>query len=408
MVTEDEAVAKMGELTPKERVFRALTGQRSDALPAAPAYLSLFLADFEQAYYVEQYRRRLRGRSRCPVNHEEDTLFRAQAIYQSYGIFKVRPDWMEIHCGASQAWAERTEIVVQDGVLHYADRESGARVPMDQVPMPRGDSCLTPINESLTDLWDTSAQLRDRDDVDALLPIVALEDLLARGDFDLPRQVAADYGDEYFITTILDTPFSDAYDLLGFQGLMLIQYDRPALLHYLLQRKLAQTQEVMGAWGAAGVHGVYVEEVFTGADLISPRSYDEFVFAYNQPYFRHMRGLGLLPIHYVCGDTIPRLERIVQYDVAAVAVEETKKNFRIEIEEVVQRVDGRAAVFGNIDAVRFGLNASLEEMAAEVKRQAQIGTKARGFVVSTGSPFPLDTNPRLIDTLVATAHSVAC
>ena len=406
MVTKDNAVTRMGELTSKERMFRALSGQRSDALPAAPAYLSLFLADFERAYYVEQYRHRLRGRSRYPVDHEEDTLFRACAIYQSYGVFKVRPDWIEVHCGASRAWAERTEIVVYDGVLHYEDRESGARIPMHQAPIPRGDARPTPTNASFTDLWDTSGQLRHRDDVDAFLPILAAEELLARGDFDLPRQVVADYGDEYFLTTILDTPFSDAYDLLGFQGLMLIQYDRPALLHYLLQRKLAQMQEVMGAWAAVGVHGVYVEEVFTGADLISPRSYDEFVFAYNQPYFRHMRGLGLLPIHYVCGDTIPRLERIVQYDVAAVAVEESKKSFRIEIEEVVERVDGRAAVFGNIDAVQFGLHASLEEMTAEVKRQAQIGARARGFVVSTGSPFPLDTNPRLIDTLVATAHSV--
>jgi len=71
-----------------------------------------------------------------------------------------------------------------------------------------------------------------------------------------------------------------------------------------------------------GVHGIYAEEVFTGADLISPRSYDAFVFAYDQPYFQFMRSLGLLPIHYVCGDSLPRLERIMQYDIAAVAVEE--------------------------------------------------------------------------------------
>jgi uroporphyrinogen-III decarboxylase len=217
--------------------------------------------------------------------------------------------------------------------------------------------------------------------------------------------VAADCGDQYFISTILDTPFSDAYDLLGFQGLMLIQHDRPDLFHHLLQRKLAQTQEVMGAWAAAGVHGVYVEEVFTGADMISTHNYDKFVFAYNQPYFQRMRALGLLPIHYVCGDVIPRLERMVEYDIAAVAVEESKKNFHIAIAEVIERVAGRAAVFGNIDAVRFGIHATAEEMSAEVERQAGIGEKALGFIVSTGSPFPLDTNPRLIDTLVAAAHS---
>jgi uroporphyrinogen-III decarboxylase len=162
----------------------------------------------------------------------------------------------------------------------------------------------------------------------------------------------------------------------------------------------------MGAWADVGVHGVYVEEVFTGADMISARSYDEFVFAYNQPYFEQLRALGLLPIHYVCGDVVPRLDRMVELDVAAVAVEESKKSFSIEIEQVVDRVQGRVAVLGNIDTIRFGLHGTMDEIAAEVRRQTQIGSRARGFLVSTGSPFPLDTNPRLLDTLVATAHAI--
>ncbi len=392
-------------LAPKERMFKALLGEKPDALPAAPCYLCLFLADFERVYYIEQYRRRMGRRLRYPIDHAEDTFFRAQALYQSYGVFKTPPDWIEVGQGASKAWAERTEIVLHEGVLCYEDKTSGVRVPMHTVPMPYGDAALSESSSSSQDVWDSSAQLLSQEDVDAQLPVLTAEQWLARGDFDLPRQVAADYGGHYFISTILDTPFSDAYDLLGFQGLMLIQHDRPDLFHYLLQRKLAQTQELMEAWAAVGIHGVYVEEVFTGADMISPRSYDKFVFAYNQPYFRHMRALGLLPIHYVCGDVIPRLERMVEYDIAAVAVEESKKNFQIDIAEVVERVAGRAAVFGNVDAVRYGLHATLDEMAAEVERQARIGATAKGFVVSTGSPFPLDTNPRLIDTLVTAAHS---
>lgn len=394
-------------MLPKERLLKTLHGQEPDVVPAAPAYLVLFLADFQRSYYVEQYRRRLRGRSRYAIDHAEDTLFRAQAIYQSYGVFKTRPDWIEIGQGASRAWAKRTEIVAEDGALFYQDTESGLRVPMDTAPMPRGDAHLLATSQSWTDLWDLSGEIRNKDDVEAIVPLLPAGELLARGDFDLPRMIVSDYGQEYFVTTILDTPFSDAYDLLGFQGLMLIQHDRPVLFHHLLQRILARTQEAMGAWAAAGIHGVYVEEIFTGADLISPQSYDEFVFAYNQPYFRHMRKLGLLPIHYVCGDVISRLARIIELDIAAVAVEESKKNFRIEIQDVVERVAGRVAVLGNIDAVRFGIGATMEEMAAEVKRQAEIGARANGFIVSTGSPFPLDTNPRLLDTLVATAHSLA-
>ncbi len=387
-------------------MLAALSGQRPAITPAAPCYLGLFLADFERAYYIEQYRRRLRGSGRCLVDHAEDTLFRAQALCQSYGVFKVRPDWLEVHRGASRAWAERTAIVRQDGILYYEERASGRRVPMHEVPMPRGDAGLPGANPSTTDLWDLSAGIQSVDDVDARLPIVSAAELLARGDFDLAKRVVADEGDHYFLATILDTPFSDAYDLLGFQGLMTIQHDRPDLLHHLLARKLAQTQEVMAAWAATGIHGVYVEEVFTGADTISPRSYDEYVFAYNQPYFRRLCALGLLPIYYACGDVVPRLERMAQLDVAAIAVEESKKTFRIDLRDVVDRVAGRAAVFGNVDAVHFGIHATMEEMAAEVRRQMRIGERARGFVVSTGSPFPLDTNPRQIDTLVAAAHAI--
>lgn len=393
-------------LTSKERVTRALSGQPVDVLPAVPAYLSLFLDDFERSYYVEQYRRRLRGRSYYAIEHEEDTRFRAEALYQSYGIFKVQPDWIEVHRGASRTWAEQTQIVAEGKVLYYEDRSSGVRLPMHKAPMPRGDRKLVTQSAARTDLWDISKQLRNEEAVDARLPILGADELLARGDFDLPRLVVSEVGDDFYISTILDTPFSDAYDLLGFQGLMVIQYDQPALFHHLLQRKLAQTQEVMGAWAGVGVHGIYVEEVFTGADMISARSYDEFVFAYNQPYFDHMRALGLLPIHYVCGDVIPRLGRMVELDLAAVAVEESKKNFAIEIEQVVDRVQGRVAVLGNVDTIRFGLHGTMEEMAAEVRRQAEIGSRAKEFLVSTGSPFPLDTNPRLLDTLVATAHSV--
>ncbi len=387
-------------------MLRALSGERTDVVPAAPSYLSLFLADFERAYYIEQYRRRTRGCSRYPVDHDEDTHFRAQALYQSYGVFKAWPDWIEVRPGPSRAWSERTEIVLRNGLLLYEDKSSGRRVPMLAAPLPRGDASLNTINPSSVDLWDVSEQLQTEADVNARLRIMTTDEWLARGDFDLPKRVIADYGDRYLISTILDTPFCSAYDLLGFHGLMLIQHDRPALFHYMLQRRLAQGKEIIGAWAAAGVPSVYVEEVFTGADMISPGNYDEYVFTYNQAFFSHMRALGLIPIYYLCGDAIPRLDRIIQLDVAAVAVEESKKNFRVEIEDVVERAAGKVTVFGNVDAVRFGLHGQLEEMAAEVRRQARIGASARGFVVSTGSPFPLDTNTRLIDTLITTAHSL--
>jgi hypothetical protein len=393
-------------MMPKERMFKSLMGEKTDAVPAAPSYLSLYLADAFRTHYIEQYRNCMKGRKRYPMEHAEDTYFRMQALIHSYDVFKTPPDWIEVGTGVSKSWAERTEIVTREGILCYEDKLSGVCVPMQAIPVPYGDEPLDETIPSGRDIWDISGQISSRGDVEAQMPIMSTEDWLERGDFDLPLKVVAEYGDRYFISTILDTPYSDMYDYLGFRGLMVFQRRKPELLQLLLQRRLMQSKEVMAAWAATGIHGVYVEEVFSGADIISPQSYVTFIFSYNQPYFEHMGALGLSAIHYVCGDVLPRLEYMVEYDIAAVAVEESKKGFRIELAEVVERVAGRKTVIGNIDAVRFGIHATPEEMSAEVRRQAGIGAQARGFIASTGSPFPLETDPRMIDTLVATAHSI--
>ena len=126
-----QAVIRMDtRSTPKDRMLRALKGEQPGVVPAAPAYPCLFLADFERAFYVEQYRLRMRGLSRYSVDHEEDTHFRAQAVGQSYGVFKARPDWIEVRRGPSRAWAQRTDVVLHDGVLCYEDKVSGVRLPM--------------------------------------------------------------------------------------------------------------------------------------------------------------------------------------------------------------------------------------------------------------------------------------
>jgi uroporphyrinogen-III decarboxylase len=394
-------------MTPKERMFNCLEGVRPDVLPAAPCYLSLYLEDRMRAGYIELYRHWMKGRSRRPVDHDQDTQFRLDALYHSYDTFKARPDWIEVGLGASKSWAEHIDIVRTGAVLCYEDKTTGYIVPMHSIPIPVGDGPLDEENQSPYVSWDFSARLRTRKDVDSLLPVTGQEELFAKGLYDLPRLAVNEYGDQYFISAILDTPYSDAYSFLGFKDLMVIQRKNPDLFHYLLHRRLEQDEHIMEAWAATGVHGVYVEEVFSGADAISPRSYDQFVYRYNQPYFQHMHSLGLLPIHYVCGDALPRLDQIVEYDIAAVAVEESKKKFRLEISEVVDRIAGRKTVFGNIDSIHFGIHATADEMSAEVKRQAGIGDRARGFIASTGSPFPLETNPRMIDALVNAAHSIA-
>jgi len=71
----------------------------------------------------------------------------------------------------------------------------------------------------------------------------------------------------------------------------------------------------------------------------------------------------------------------------ALAFEESKKSFRIDIEDVVERVRGRFVVFGNLDAIGLLERGSDAELRQEISRQIAAGRRNKGrFAMSLGSP----------------------
>ena len=143
----------------------------------------------------------------------------------------------------------------------------------------------------------------------------------------------------------------------------------------------------------AGVQYVWMEECLSSADLISPRDYERFAFATAGPHIAEAKRLGLTVIFYYCGDVITRLPWLRRLGMDALAVEESKKGFSVDIADVIAGVDGACCVFGNVDAVQVMLDGTKEAIQAEVHRQLRLGQRARGFVLCQGSPFTLDTPP---------------
>jgi uroporphyrinogen-III decarboxylase len=253
-------------------------------------------------------------------------------------------------------------------------------------------------------VWDRSELIQNRDVIDSIVRLVALEELEEQGVFDIPRRVVCDRGGEFFISIIDSTPYTATY-LLGFQGLMLSFHDNPDNLKYFIERVMRQREPILQGYADAGYDGVYVEEIFSGADLISPQLFEEFVLPGNAEYFRTTRRFGLLTAYYMCGNPLPLIPEIVRLECDAVAFEESKKNLSLEIEEIVDRVGPDKCVFGNIDAPYHGLHASADAVKAEVERQIRAGQRAGGFVVSTGSPLPLETPAERIGMIIAAAHA---
>jgi len=174
--------------------------------------------------------------------------------------------------------------------------------------------------------------------------------------------------------------------------------DRPDLVRHAAERGLQQLAVTLDYYRALGVDCVFMEECLSSADLLSQRQYDEFVFPTTRAALEAVRAHGFKSVFYMCGDVMPRIDRVAELPFDAFAVEESKKGFVLEIGEVRRVLGPKPTLFGNID-VRLVRDGARGEIAREVRRQrTAAGTDGR-FVLSIGSPFTLDTPPHKIDLL---------
>ena len=397
----------------RERLQKAIAGQPTDMPAVAPAYLSLYLDAQTQRLYRAAYERKLSAQIAAPecgavsIDHAEDARLRADAILGAYESLGEQPDWIHTHPAETRAWAERGEMRFTEGRWFYVDKETGETQEMDEAGrlwLSTANRYMYRVRSADTDLWDESAGLRARADVDALLPIRSAEELEAQGAFAVTRILAERVGDRLPISCIAPTPFWSTYGLLGFQGMMVMMREKPELFAYLMERRGRQRMEMLKGLARAGVEYVWLEECLSSADLISPRDYERFAFATTGPTIAEAKRLGLTVILYYCGDVIPRLPWLVRLGMDALAVEESKKGFSVDIAEVIAAVGDTCCVFGNVDAVQVMCEGSKETIRAEVDRQIRLGQRARGFVLCQGSPFTLDTPPDKVGWFVQCAR----
>lgn len=398
----------------KERLQKAIAGQPTDMPAVAPAYMSLYLDAESQRLYRAAYQRKVGAGLRpaptpaptavVSIDHAEDSRFRAEAILRAYEIFRspsggdpILGDWIHTHPAETRDWAERGEIRFAEGRWFYVDRRSGEAQDMDEpgrlmlTTATRYAFRTSQARPAHADLWDESAGLQARADVDALLPLRSTAELAAQGVFEITRYLAEKVGDRLPLSCIAPTPFWSTYGLLGFQGMMVMMREKPELFTYLMERRGQQRLALLAGQAAAGVRYLWLEECLSSADLISPWDYERFAFATAGPYIAAAKRLGFTVILYYCGDVISRLPWLKRLGMDALAVEESKKGFSVDIADVIAGVDGACCVFGNVDAVQVMFEGDSETIRTEVHRQLSLGRQAKGFVLCQGSPFTLDT-----------------
>ena len=226
------------------------------------------------------------------------------------------------------------------------------------------------------------------EEIDRMLPLPDESDLAAfrsDGRADLAGVLLREFGEQLFPFCHVASPLWGCYGLWGFEGMMTMVAERPDLVEHACRRVLARSKQGVRMAAALGAAGIWIEECMT--DMVSPAAFASLNVPFVREVVEEIRSAGMRSIYYYCGNPAGKWDLIFSVGADAVSLEESKKGFTIDIEEVVDRAGGRCAVLGNLDAIVLLAHGSRGALRAEISRQIAAGRRNRSrFITSLGSP----------------------
>ena len=372
----------------REAVTAALSKDGSAEIPAVMCYPGIYIRDHWNQL------------TKAPWWHQHSTDIAQQITWRADVQQRTGCDWIDLPVFYSHDEQRNLAVVEQaDGVFLIDQRDGSAtRLTEPRVGGWRGETSIESIHYK--QLVSTT------DEIDEVLPLVPDFDpnvVDMHGRDDLARALKQRLPGVYPLGFI-SSPLWRTYHLWGFEGMMEMIATRPDLVRFACDRYLQHELAAISEASWLGAAGVWLEDCLT--DMIHPRDYA----AYNLPYLRQLteaiHSMGMQCIHYFCGNPAGKWELLLDTGADGLALEESKKGFTSDIEEVVERVNGRCTVLGNLDAIGVLEQGSAAELRAEVKRQIMIGRRNHDrFIMSMGSPVTPGTSVERVRLFCDMAHT---
>ncbi len=378
-------------MTGRQKIEAALSATGTPEIPAVICYEFIFYRD-----HWDQL-------TSAPWWSVEDPDIERQVRWQAEAIGKIGQDWFHLPAFYSKAARDSLSIEQTSAGVYLKDSRNGSRRRLQERPSIGGWEPDRSYRQE-----DQSTGPRTFDEIDRAIPLAApfdREQFLASGRGDLAELLLRGPGKDLFPTSAVSSPLWLCHGLWGYDGLMLQVHDRPDLVLHACERLLHNEIVRVRQAASIGVRGIWLEECFT--DSISPAMFSEISLPMVRRLVEAIRAEGMKSIYYYCGNPADRWDLLLAPGADAISLEEGKKGFAIDIDDVVARVDGRCAVLGNLDAINLLPHADEGRLREEIARQIAAGWRNGGrFVMSIGSPVTPGTSAERVRLYCDIVHEL--
>ncbi len=371
----------------KERVHAALEGEPVDRCPVTASYSQLYFHD----HYAE-----LTGRPWWEVHRwllmppgEHVALFRQ--MLQQVPFELVQPQIAPSHEPADVAFVER------DGVPYRHDRCTDTWTKLER--SASGFVFDYHANET--------RYVFSRDDIAERLPIPDWQQVVDAGGNAYLDAAVREFGREAFILSggVIGTLYLCGHHV-GQTNVFSMLLDEADLIEALCERLTACNIAEIRRLAAAGGDGIYIDDATATSDMVSPAVYERFSLPYMKMMVDEIHRLGHKAIVIYFGGIMDRLEQIAATGADGLTYEASMKAFVNDTAEIARRIGDRMTLFSNIDPVAILEQGSDVALAAEIRRQVEVGRRARGFVISTASPITPATPLARVQRFLALAREL--
>jgi len=372
-------------LTNKERVHAALVGDPVDRMPVTVLTHHLYLED----HFAE-----LTGRPQWEVwkwlyAEPEDYL----SCYLS--MMEQAPfDMLGVCAAATREQRRNAQIVEREGEAFFYDKESDSLVQLSYARSGHARYDAPPKTQRVFDRADVDEQFKvttgqavtgeENDYLEALVEAVGDSEFIMAG-----GAVGALYSCSWYV---------------GMENLYPMLVEQPDLIDYLCWRITAQNIESFRGLVSIGGDAILIDDATATSDMISLAHYERFSLPYMKAMVSEIHSLGYKAILIYYGGVADRLEQIASIGADGLAVETSMKGYVNDIEKMAGMIGDRVTLFGNIDPIGVLEKGSEAQLEAEIAGQAAVGRKARGFIISTGSPITPGTSLSRVQRFIQLAR----